>query len=191
MRIISKESDYYDHAMMYGQDDRVIWIRKPEVGHADRRDTITLSPFSYETKFHSISVQIFDKCYRRYVPYSSHTKELKTCKVILPSEVNHNQSGRYHTDEVNSFNPYKVPIAVSGVTLVDGKYYIATGHDNLVLNPACLQYLRISEVLDPYQLFNQLESYWLSKNEKPIDEPSDKTKIIKAGFDKYSFRKRK
>lgn len=72
--------------------------------------------------------------------------------------------------------------------------YKGDDHPSVVFNPSNLKEIRFGSVLNPYQMWQRVHS-WQSgvlSNNPQIEELSDKTKIVKAGFDlKSSFRKDK
>lgn len=65
-------------------------------------------------------------------------------------------------------------------------------NNSLVVNPTCLGVIGMPKVLSATDIFAQISNFVLSSSDKPMIEVSDKTKLVKAGFDdKISFRNRK
>ena len=216
MRIISDQRDYYDCVQALGQDQSLIYVRKPYV------EILSTSPFS------------IDALRRGYWFCDSLVRGLYFvgfCGTVYPAllvEDPSNPRNRrwcYTLEEVDTFvrdtfKPKLVERYFSGPRYYwretwrhirhsqfaeffrfDGSKYVhlfkepifvaKIVHETQITYNANLGDLRFYRVVDPYTAYQEIQM-WLSnvaKVEKPIPRIDDKTMAACKGFDKWSFRK--
>lgn len=214
MRIISSFKDYYDGVMRTGMDREVVYVReqtKVDLG----RDFDPGFSTKHTGSYHKVETLFLGYCgqiYRVYVVESTRTlyqnwryvtydyEEFKTIMMehgfASKYEFSENrwwpgsyQKFRdYDTNKMNDlFHKFQTPLFV--VTNVHT--YRAPDKTTLHLGPSLkeLEFQRVKDAYTAYQDIFQYVAGTLNKPENGMVTISDKDKIHKHGFDKWSFRK--
>lgn len=219
MRIISSWKDYYDIGMQFGLDSGVTWVRETEEAKAlpglssDWFYEYRLGSKNYCVaylalcgKIHPIhgeeggiytkpNPDLFSNSYEGAVERFEKFKNEKVRNPENPYEGYFLKKFKY---EIEAFiaKPchdlhllYDCPVLLFSEKCIDRRRQIT------VTKCPVLRDLGFQRVKDPYTLFQEIETY-ISNNmcqkQNPMVVLSDKSKIIKHGFDyKTSFRKGK
>jgi hypothetical protein len=209
MRIISNFHDYYDGAMRQGMDKDVVYVReKKEIlinrkyslgyTHHFSRHYVRLHLFGYCGKIYHVYEIVNDEIGKTlksdfYYDYETFKKEgLKSGAVSKydvarrkwwPSDYDRfAQQSLSHA--LSIFHEYQVPIfLLSQSDKHNGQI--------LTLNPRLknLGFQKVKDVYTAYQDIFQYVSGVLNQPETKMVKITDKDKIHKHGFDKWSFRK--
>jgi hypothetical protein len=206
MRIISRWSDYYDGVMKTGMDPNVVYVR-------DEKDVSIKDDFQVYrngSTGYSYSLRYIGFCgyihrlmtitnpYENFSQYYYDFAEFKkdALKFRAASEWDFGRSKWYggriskfleeDTAKMQEiFHKYQVPV-----------FMITTSPDRhkqtLILNP-CLKNFRFQTVKDSYTAYQdifQFVSGILNSPEHKMVQISDKDKVSKHGFDKWSFRQK-
>jgi hypothetical protein len=217
MRIISKTSDYYDGVMKMGMDMETVYIRETKKVELDRKFGLdylcSKHSGGYRTS-HSVHLCLLGYCghiFKLYVVEQSAFEIYPSSKRIfynyddfklfmlangLGSKYDFSTSrwwpGSYQKfDEqdtkplVSLFHEHNTPLFLISSEDRDGK------KQKLTLSPI-LKELEFQKQKDPYTAYQDIFSYvagHLTRQENTMVKISDKDKIHKHGFDKWSFRK--
>lgn len=213
MRIISKKRDYYDSVMKTGMDREVVYVRETKDVDLDRKYGLEdfYSPLS---SHYSVCLNYLGYCgqiyrvYEAYIgsvssgSYSRHTfydfQEFSNFMLRngLASEWDFSTRrwwpGIYQRfNELDTkpllelFHQYQTPLFLISSDKRDGKKYKLTLGPNLKK----LEFQRIKDTYTAYQDIFQYVAGTLNRREENMIKISDKDKIHKHGFDKWSFRK--
>ncbi len=196
MEILKKHSDYYDHlGYQFGIDKKIIY---------DRRDSIELENFAYNT----------------YAHYANRSYDFVIFEIGLKLflfKVKVNSTERFHTsrscyfEEANLIaekvldkkleNDYPINVYVASLknnlrywhrgpsVEIDGEEYLIEFclGSNVILKDTFF-----TKFVDGTEVWKLLSTFISSlNNEKEIAEASNEIKIESHGFDKQSFRKSK
>lgn len=208
MKIISKFKDYYDTASSYGIDKEVLYVRTPHKTKLTNKQNgfgrlnSYINGYEVEKRLIGFCGEIYPLLilyptdgYKRVPgadPVLCYTKEeflehytIKKTRnyyfygVEQPIDVFYYQD---YSSYKELFQSLKAPIFM---TTVEGREtYIET---NIPLKP--LQFYRLKDAPTAFQEIFQFVSGVLTGSDKPMVKISDKDKIAKRGFDKWSFRK--
>lgn len=209
MRIISRFRDYYDAVMKSGMDKEVVYVRErktidlgkePQLdfltGHVHNYCSVDLVLLGYCGQFYKIVVaKAFDS---RYVFHEF--EEFKSFMLTnkLANEWDFNRSrwwpSKYQRFKefdpaplVELFHKFQTPL----FTLSYEHNYRGVSKAKITLAPS-LQDLEFYMVKDTYTAYQDIFQYVagvLNSPENKMVKISDKDKIHKHGFDKWSFRK--
>lgn len=208
MLIISKFHDYYDPVGKTTGIDKTIVYQRTEVELTVDFDTRIddeggkrYPDWRYEYKFYLIG--FCGKLYPciRHISYDAKKKkylpiqwifDVKKIQSIIDKRFTHwRKYARmdelvHNTEFLGLFAKYKVPAWIVG-DIKDGPGSTI----NLVLNPN-LKKMGFQTAVDPYTAFQEIMMYIsgvLGTPSNPMVAVSEKTKVAKHGFDKWSFRK--
>lgn len=217
MRIISKFSDFYDGVMRTGMDKEVVYVREKKDVLLKKPFDIDFSTTDSRSWSNGQIVDTYKVCtvflgfcgsiYKiftvtsdewRYVFYNY--EEFKTFML------NSNMGSKYDFREGNwwpskyykfrnhdtskmteLFHQFQTPLFL----LNHEYYYSKPGKTTITLGP-CLKDLKFQTIKDPYTTYQDIFQYvagTLNKPENKMVEISDKDKISKHGFDRWSFKK--
>ena len=210
MRIISKFHDYYDSVMRTGVDKECVYVRNEEeiILNEIWKHTGNLSDIKIEStqnKNYSCQIEKFiigfcgkiypcieeriswrDYCYNHRQKIIFHySKEFIDEKDYDKYFYKGSFFDKNFNEFESYFEKYKVPVFV---TLTDNLY--SSGR-KLILNPQLKKY-EFFKIKDSYTTYQEIYMYLsgvLGVNQKEIINISDKDKIKKKGFDKFSFKK--
>ena len=218
MRIIAKNSDYYDPIMRMGMDMETVYVRETKNVELDRKYQLeylaskssSSTHISYRVHFgllgycgYIFKIYIVDESLRSALPPSSRRifykyEEFKAYMFErgLGSKYDFSTSrwwpGTYQKfDEqdtkalVSLFHEYNTPLFLISSENRDGK------KQQITLGPI-LKDLEFQKQKDPYTAYQDIFGYvagHLTRPENTMVKISDKDKIHKHGFDKWSFRK--
>lgn len=206
MRIISKFRDYYDAVMKSGMDREVVYVRdqkeivvnkQHELGYQYYRhtdDTIELFLLGYCGQIFKIAVVSSVSYQYRYVFHDFEEFKGFVLNNKVASEYDFRSRywwpGKYAKFQdqdvsglVKLFHEHQVPLFLLSSN-EDGKNH------KLTLNPS-LKDFDFQTVKDPYTAYQDIFQYVagvLNQRENNMVKISDKDKIHKHGFDKWSFR---
>lgn len=204
MRIISDFHDYYDGVMKSGMDSEVVYVRekieiliKPtfEVGHPHERPTER-----FYNRYHLLGYvgQVYHVIETVDSGLGTSTFRIDFANNMLaekPSKKDRwrwffNEKRKFLEQDVSAalkiFHEHQVPIFLISAKLGNPKAR------RLVLNP-CLKDLHFYSIKDSYTAYQDIFQYIsgvLNGPENKMVEISDKDKVSKHGFDKWSFRQK-
>lgn len=198
MRIISEFHDYYDSVMRQGMDKDVLYIRdykeidiKPmfKLGYPTRNNRER-----YETHYHLLGYcgQII-----RIAEITDNGKWTKEYQFNPPKPTREKKQWWWGKDKIDEFyeqdlssalelfHTYQVPLFL--ISTIPNTYKT----QRLTLNPnlSGLSFFKYKNAYKTYQDIYQYIAGVLNSPEKKMVEISDKDKVHKHGFDKWSFRK--
>lgn len=214
MRIISKFRDYYDGVMKTGMDREVVYVRENKT--VALKDTYGID-FSthYSGSYHDVETFFMGYCgkiLRVMVVSTSYPNYPKTRDVFfdfdefkafmlsnkLGSSYEFGESrwwpSRYQkfremdtSKMAELFHEYQTPLFF----LTNVYRYRAPNETTLTLGPSLksIDFQRVKDSYTAYQDIFQFVAGTLNKPENKMVKISDKDKIHKHGFDKWSFRK--
>jgi hypothetical protein len=209
MRIISRFRDYYDAVMKSGMDREVVYVRENK--KITLTDPLNLDFTTEQSSSHHTTDLVFlgycGQVYKIYVvTYATGHKyvfydyeEFKRFMTMnkLAGMFDFDRSkwfpSRYtkfrdcDTAKFSElFHTYQVPLFV----LSHVSRYSTRGTTTITLNPS-LKELEFQTIKDPYTAYQDIFQYvagTLNKPENKMVKISDKDKVHKHGFDKWSFR---
>lgn len=204
MRIISKFHDYYDSIMAYGYDDSLVWLRETEEIKTNKRAT----RYYINTKSHSFLVKVenlafcgtYYSIHRAMSALDWHYKPSKLTKIFCTSSVDEmRELIRKSVGDITSENCtrwwHKETDLKTSSEDLHRKYncpIILVGDEKIIKCPV-LKDLQFQRIKDPYTTYQEIAMYLsgvLGQSKEPPVTLSDKSKIVKHGFDpKRSFRK--
>jgi hypothetical protein len=216
MRIISKFRDYYDGVMKTGMDREVVYVREREEIDLGREFEIGFST-NRSGSYHKVETLFLGYCgeiYRVYViEFSGHpisaswkfvTYDYEEFKEVMMKwgfgskyefsegrwwAGNYQKFRDYDTNRFKDlFHKFQTPLFL--ITNVHS--YRAPDKTALTLGPSLkdLDFQRIKDAYTTYQDIFQFVAGTLNKPENKMVKISDKDKIAKHGFDKWSFRQK-
>lgn len=214
MRVISKFRDYYDGVMKTGMDREVVYVRENKgipIKDARGVDFNTKSSGTYcsvETSFLGYCGMI----YRVMIVETEFPNHARTRHVFFDFEefkqfmLNNKLSNEYDFREsrwwpsrfqrfkemdtsrmLELFHEFQTPLFL----LTNVYRYRGPDETTLTLGP-CLKDIEFQRVKDPYTAYQEIFQFVagvLNHPENKMVKISDKDKIHKHGFDKWSFRK--
>lgn len=211
MKIISKFKDYYDTASSYGIDKEVLYVRTPQKtkltsdqngfgrlnsyirGYEVEKRLIgfcgeiypllVLYPTDDTSGYKRISGAKPIICYSReeFLRYHSVKKSRTYYRYRFDAPLDMFYSQDYSSCK-ELFQSLKAPIFM--VSVAHRETFVET---NIKLKD--LNFYRIKDSATAFQDIFQFVSGVLAGSENPMVQISDKDKIAKRGFDKWSFRK--
>ena len=218
MRIISKFRDYYDGVMKTGMDREVVYVRATVDVLLDKAwklgfDTKRMTAFSMSGKSgtYTIWTTFLGYCGTIYKVYmvtgdlGHHVfydyEEFKTYMLDTKLGSGYDFGERrywpsryqefrdYDTSKMSElFHKFQTPLF-----LLNHEYhYRKPDKTTLTLSP-CLKDLEFQRIKDPYTAYQDIFQFvagTLNKPENKMVKISDKDKIAKHGFDKWSFRQK-
>lgn len=210
MRIISKYRDYYDIGMQYGQDEDITWVREKEELKTDLGlENSWFRKYTIRTKRKELNVQV---C---YLAYCGKLYEIHSDKGFMRTPTMFASSRQEMEKKFSDFAAEEVINPENS----DSNYWIWKKEDlkqwiskdthelhrqfdcpvilleqGLVTKCPVLKDLQFQRVKDPYTAFQEISIYIsgvMGAKTVPTVTISDKSKIVKHGFDlKYGFRTR-
>jgi hypothetical protein len=206
MRIISKFHDYYDSVMRMGMDKECIYLRDTkEIEIPKDHNDVRISGRRNKNQGDIADITrdkvIIGFCGNIY-PLIIEKKEKDYCSPELiyhykESEYTQKYIGRWYntisffdkdwSKYKKIFVDYKTPVFI--ILIIDR---ISNNNRSLLLNPRLSDY-NFQSIKDPYTAYQDIYMYIsgvLGINQKELIEISDKNRIEKHGFDKWSFRKK-
>lgn len=220
MRIIAKQHDYYDFAMGYGIDPKVVYIREPKTGvdvprgWAGKRDNYVNLSTGKPAYLYKITVAICGKRWRLYSMSDMPTK--KTFFSWSEAVVGYSAPRfyRYWQNEDKSViaEPTDINTKMDSPVIVFGvvpEYPGLLKNDGFNTNASAiggvifdekqytadapiLQYIGMPDILPAEEVFMMIDSWISARGVKDDVVFEDKYKIQQAGFDnKTSFRNMK
>jgi hypothetical protein len=215
MRILSNFKDYYDGVGRYGQDKEIIYIRKKiypdekikDIKFIKLNDNHIKSKEYIKIKHHSsFLIGFCGNFYMGHVielvtKYSKEKEIIGEIKILYTQkEIDHYKLSKNWIDynikgcfEISNHNKlyelfikYKVPCFVINDYKKQGSF-----KGNLTLNPFLKKYefYRIKDSFTAYQEISMFFGGVLPQTSNSMINISDKDKIKKHGFDKWSFKK--
>lgn len=219
MRIISDFHDFYDCIQRTGQDQTLVYLRKPRIittedyggfnwwvgprgyafskfkigfcGKIYRGIRVAINEFSINSKI------LF--CYSEDSIYKFLSENLNDKKLAKYTEGEKRWSGSHQKDTISYFEKNPTNIQSDNDLIHHFSYESPLFTQERICNESVLtlngqlKKFEFFRVLDPFQAFQELSSY-LGSLAVPLREPptlDDKIKAELHGFDKYSFRKDK
>lgn len=222
MRIISKFQDYYDISMAYGQDENLVWVRNTEeipMNHLDLR--IKKSWFSNyhlntRNKLCDVDVTFLAFCGKLYPIHTGKTRVSRYSSVVdvtlHTNSVDEMKEAftRFTGEDLKYADKDQFPFWMSKVEIVAFHDWLKKPcHDlhtkfdcpvllltekKVIKCPKLLdfKFQRVKDSFTAYQEISMYISGVMGQQQNPTVTISDKSKILKHGFDpKYGFRKRK
>lgn len=217
MRIISKFNDYYDSVAGRGIDPKLIYHRNTEeieftndsafvhprldepntpgyeteilyIGFCGKAyPCISHKKFGYKTHYSYVFEQ-----YQRFLDLIKHNyKQNKRYKKLWKGISIKEFLSQKPEEVVDIFYEHKAPVFVIKAKERDRWGFSYGKPRNLILNPRLEDY-EFYRLIDPYTAFQEISMYIsgvLGIDAPKTVEISDKSKIEKRGFDKWSFRK--
>lgn len=203
MRIVSKFTDFYDHAMAFGVESDLIYVRKTEnvIIPYKEQNHATIGPYNDTLNYIGFAGKIYPFVYyctsRGQRKYFYLYKEWKNARgtgqvknwIKRTFEEYRKSSIQRDYDKWQNGISQKEP---SVAKWFDKAPVFVYYKDEVVLNP-CLRPLEFFRIFDPYTAYQELFMYLsnLARPLKPIPEIDDKTMAEAKGFNKFSFRKDK
>ena len=215
MRIISKFRDFYDGVMRTGMDREVVYVRETKdvvLKEPLDIDFSTEHTSSY-TKVELLFLGYCGTMYKVYVVQTSFPNHKKTRNVFHSYEdfrdfALHNNVGskyefgenrwwpsgyqkfrEFDTKKMNElFHKFQTPL----FTVSHAYSYRKPDKTTLTLGP-CLKDLEFQRIKDPYTTYQDIFQFVagvLNHPETKMVKISDKDKIAKHGYDKWSFRQK-
>lgn len=214
MLILSKFRDYYDSSAAYGVDKSIVYRRVNRNFHKERILEIEHIMNKWRTWYGGgMSLIVIGG-----IPYPlfKHWDHLRNVHYVYDDdtlvEVLKNDKRDTHSwamgsklDDYRAFKEnihqttsetfhalnrrYNAPIIHIRLEL-DGYKTDQRDRLHVEVNP-CLKDIGFSKALDSIQLFQNIQNYISTCDVKDLVELKDEDKVIKSGFDKRSFRKRK
>lgn len=215
MRIISNFKDYYDGVMKQGMDREVVYVRENK--DVDLGRTLDLGFSTTHTgSYHSVETLFLGYCgaiYRVYVIATSRRSGFQDWRYVTYNYedfksimIEHGFGSKYEFSEnrwwpgsyqrfrdfdtnklKDLFHRFQTPLFL----IHNIHTYRAPDKTRITLGP-CLKDLDFQRVKDSYTTYQDIFQYvagTLNKRENDMVKISDKDKIHKHGFDKWSFRK--
>jgi hypothetical protein len=214
MRIISKFKDYCDIGMQYGQDEDIVWVRNTEEVPGEL-NTDWLYEYTLNSLYYCVTYLAFcGKIYPLHGQeeglltkpdpnlFSSSYEELverfekfTNKKVKNPDYPYYGWMDRHEMDNWINTPCHDLHIKYDCPVLLFKAKRIGRKKGVVVVKCPVLKDLGFQRVKDAYTTFQEIETY-ISNNmcqkQNPMVVLSDKSKIVKHGFDyKLSFRKGK
>lgn len=215
VRIISKFRDYYDGVMKTGMDREVVYVReKKNIVLKDALDiNFSTEHTSSYTKVELVFLGYCGAVYKIYVVSTSWNDHPETRDVFHTFEeckafcLANNVGSRHEFGEarwwpsvyqkfrdfdtgrmVELFHKFQTPLFVVSHTYS----YRKPDKTVITLGPCLkdLEFQRIKDTYTAYQDIFQFVAGTLNKPENKMVKISDKDKIAKHGFDKWSFRQK-
>lgn len=211
MRIISKYQDYYDSVMNTGMDREVIYVREQVETQIDKIDLDFLD--SYSSSNHSVNMILLGYCGAFYKIYVV-TTELHKIRYVFHNyedfksfmltngfgsgyDFSENRWWPNRFQKFRDYNPkplekifheQQTPLFIVKILREYRKptKYLA------ILGP-CLKDLEFYKIKDAYTAYQDIFQYVsgvLNRPDAKMVNISDKDKIHKHGFDKWSFRQK-
>lgn len=203
MRIISNFHDYYDSVQRTGMDKNVVYVRETsEILIKDdfEVDTRSSSNWHIELLYLGYCGQIYkvyivkgkdqpDRIYYDFEAFKEESLSLgATGKFDFGRKWWNSRFDKFRDEDTQSlnkfFHDYQVPIFLIRESTERNK-------QRIVLNPSLkdFKFQTIKDTYTAYQDIFQYVSGVLNSRENDTVEISDRDKIHKHGFDKWSFRK--
>lgn len=212
MRVISKFSDYYDAVMKTGMDREVVYVRETKNVELEKKYDLAL--YSSHSSNHSVVLYYLGYCGQifkiielkvnwtvstpesRYIFFSYQSFKDFMLAYNIGSQYDFRTSRWWPSsyqkfDEYNTaplielFHQHQTPLFLISSKNRDGK------KQQVTIGPK-LKDLEFQKVKDTYTAYQDIFQYvagTLNKPEATMVKISDKDKIHKHGFDKWSFRK--
>lgn len=215
MRIVSNFHDYYDTVMVYGQDDQVTWIRTEEKLEVNTNQLGIHDGWfaKYELRVRKGSCYV-NESYIAFCGkiYPTHKGEMGLSLPYLvgisyedmrDSFCGFTQEDLITKDNKPSYGWRKTESYAREVWLSTPCHALHTKFDcpvlliekNSITKCPYLRSLGFQRIKDPYTAFQDISMYIsgvMAQKQNPMVTISDKSKILKHGFDPiYGFRKRK
>jgi hypothetical protein len=211
MRIISDQRDYYDCVQALGQDQSLIYVRKPYVeiitAFEDYFDDLGRTWFGDSLIKDRYVIGFCGKVYPLLRLDTSLCYSLVEVDHFVETHFNKKLVDRYyakpktywretwrrhrHSNYAKFFQTAKQHAEKYSHLFKEPIFVARVGHETKITYNACLRKLEFYRVIDPYTTFQELQVYLggLASPEKPIPRIGDKTMASCKGFDKWSFRK--
>lgn len=220
MRIISKFHDYYDLGMQYGQDNTIVWVRNTEeikVKDLDRDTFHKLPKLSFHTNYkiktsrYECAVELvylafcgkWQRLYigtvtKHYYPYKAQTlcsENIETLRdrFIRLVDEELKRDGDKYSGRYNKHSEKHIEQSAHEIHRHFNSPVILYSNGLVIKNPN-LKSIGYNQIKDPYTVYQNISMYMsgvLGQPANPTVTLSDKSKVLKHGFDaKWSFRRR-
>lgn len=219
MRIISDFRDFYDIGMTYGQDKDLIWVRKPEEVKVSvetfglKNHWFTITSKNSRNFLCRISTSFLVFCGKKLIVYEAktypgwHYKPESLMDTFYTTDLERTHANFTKVTGEEFKTPFKED---SWKSLHERKAWLdSPGHDlhnqfdcpiihiaskGIVVKCPNLKDLGLHRVMDPYTTYQEIAMYIsgvMGLSQCPTVEISDKSKVLKHGFDpRYGFRTR-
>src|ERR1700677_1432800 len=215
MRIISKMHDYYDGVMKTGMDREVVYLRENKEIELKHKFDLGFSS-NHKSSNHEVNTLILGYCgqiFKVYEVRSSSSADAKWRYIFYNYEdfkkfsLSNKLGSQFDFGErrwwpsgyqkfrdldtkmfIELFHAYQTPLFI----FTNVYRYSSKDTHTIELGP-CLQDLQFQKIKDPYTAYQDIFQFvagTLNKPENKMVKLSDKDKIAKHGFDKWSFRQK-
>lgn len=210
MRIISKFHDYYDSVMKSGMDQEVIYVRNPKKLYLDKNFYTSKRTKSNQCDIETLLLGFCGEIYPIFkvilgnneppmIFYNVEDFKEFTLSRKLTDSYDFRSSrwfgNNYNTFVTQNFSELKELFHLHQVPIftIQNHRTFTYGYNNeglLTLNPS-LKALEFQRIKDPYSAYQDIFQYVsgvLNKPENRMVNISDRDKIHKHGYNKWSFR---